>query len=274
MQNEVLVLNEEKNYPFSESFMYKWIDVAKYLSRINRSANVVGRGIEYNSSYIVKPETGFKYAEVDKDLLAKYLNELKQADTLLGIWEFYMKYAADDEFTIDSGFGLLDKDSEVTNLINFILEYYYRTEIMIDSFIGDGQEFAEVVQAVKFIDQKFLRDTIYNCINIASVEDEYDDKHDVHYRHIIYASETPYLYLNKLFTKEYPSLNKLAVSNFIRNKSYIIFKDKDNNLYNDFIEAFSTLGEVPKIARLHICLNNFPKTDYMLLIKNDCIQIF
>lgn len=286
---DVLVLHkpEQSNYTFEN----RWIDDAKYLSTINRLANVVGRGIEYNSSYLQKPSNGFKYNEVDKDLLSKYSCDLIQAETLLDIWNVYMKYAVHyhekDDYHDDAGFGLVEKDDEVTKFINFIFEYYYRVQVHIDSFMEDGKELAEVLDANKFIEQKFLRDIVYNCINIASVNDVYDTLHDVHYRQIVYAVETPFLYLNKLFSTEYLSLTKLAVNRFIRQKNYIIFKDRDSDLYDGFIKAFSKLDEIPltpansskrdkipKIAKLYLNFYNYPRTEYMLLIKDDCIQLF
>ena len=273
---DVLVLDkiQHSNYAFKT----KWIDDAKCLSTINRLANVVGIGIEYNSSYLQKPSNGFKYDQVDNDLLFKYSCDLTQAETLLDIWNVYMKYAMHydekDDYHDDAGFGLVEKDTEVTKFINFILEYYYRVQVHIDSFMEDGKELAEILDTNKFIDQKFLRDIVYNCINIASINDEFGDLSGKYVRQIVYAVKTPYLYLNKLFTKEYPSLTKLAVNRFIRQKNYIIFKDRDSDLYNGFITAFSKLGEIPKIAKLYLNLYNYPRTEYMLLIKDDCIQLF
>lgn len=286
---DVLVLHKplQSNYTFAE----RWIDDAKYLSTINKLANVVGIGVEYNSSYLQKPSNGFKYNEVDKDLLTNYKCDLIQAETLLDIWNVYMKYAVHydekDDYHDDAGFGLVEKDTEVTKFINFILEYYYRVQVHIDSFMEDGKELAEVLDTNKFIDQKFLRDIVYNCINIASVNDKFDDPYSTPYRQIVYAVETPFLYLNKLFSTENLSLTKLAVNRFIRQKNYIIFKDRDSDLYNGFIKAFSRLdeipltpansskrGKIPKIAKLYLNLYNYPRTEYMLLIKDDCIQLF
>ena len=238
------------------SSINSWTDIARELSILNNMKNVV-------LSYVRdKREYSFTSGTTDVNMLKivseQYNKELGDATNITAITNIFLSY-------LDDIPNLADKESEITNYVNFLCKYYYGIDLRMDNFFEDGPALDEYIDRAGTMDKGLILDYIKDNFMISSVRILKGNVLCTTYRALERC-----LFISKIFGV----LNKYTLHNYLKHGSYTFLRDKQAEVYSHLVDALASVGPVPVICKLYLNLKDFPKREFMLLVKENCIQVF
>ena len=264
-ETKLLVLNNEltKKSEWGAN-IHSWTDKAKFLSTAYNNANIL---VDYT---MIRPEYKKLEGEPRTQIYQSLVNQLNDIildkDSKLADMITIFKQCVDVELP-----GMYDKETLFTNYVNFIFKYYKGLQIRIDSIYEDGLELANILETNDVCDPTIFTDFFRDQMLIEDIQiidrkgNEQFDTYVTNYR----VREVG-LYLNKAIS----SLNKYSVYNYVKHGSYTLLRDKQSDIYFALVDAFKELDKLPVMAKVYLNLKEFPKREFMALIKDDCIQLF
>lgn len=250
---------EDTNSPeYRELFasINSWTDIARELSILNRRKNVVLNYVRDKREYSYPGDV--KDDNMLKIVSEQYNTEISNATNISTITDIFLNYLGNIP-TIDN------IETELTNYINFLCKYYYGLDLRMGSFFEDGPALEEYIDNTGKMDKGLIIDYIKDNYMISSARIVKDDLLCTTFRALERC-----LFVSRMFG----GLNRYTLHNYLKHGSYTFLRDKQAEVYNHLVNALANVGPIPVICKLYLNLEDFPKREFMLLVKENCIQVF